>query len=133
MPITILLVDDHAVVRSGLSKFLMVNKDLKLVGEASDGAEAVQMVSLHRPDIVLMDLMMPAMDGLTMVRALQKIEPSLRFIVSSGLPETYKVSELSKSGQVEIIEKPYSPEKLLTDIQEVIRPYCKKNIRNESI
>ena len=47
MPIKILLVDDHAVVRSGLSKFLMVNKDLKLVGEASDGAEAVQMVSLH--------------------------------------------------------------------------------------
>ena len=54
MTIKVLLVDDHAVVRSGLSKFLLVNKDLKLVGEASDGAEAVQMVSLHKPDIVLM-------------------------------------------------------------------------------
>ena len=66
MTIKILLVDDHNVVRSGLSKFLMVNKDLKLVGEASDGAEAIQMVSLHKPDVVLMDLMMPGMDGITM-------------------------------------------------------------------
>ena len=51
--IRILLVDDHAVVRSGLSKFLMVNKDFELVGEAADGAEAIQMVSLHKPDVVL--------------------------------------------------------------------------------
>ena len=63
MTVKVLLVDDHAVVRSGLSKFLMVNNDLKLVGEASDGEEAIQKVSLHKPDIVLMDLMMPGMDG----------------------------------------------------------------------
>ena len=66
--IRILLVDDHAVVRSGLSKFLLVNKDLQLVGEASDGAEAIQMAGLHKPDVILMDLMMPGMDGITATR-----------------------------------------------------------------
>lgn len=61
MTIRILLVDDHAVVRSGLNKFLLVNKDMALVGEASDGAEAIQMAALHQPDVILMDLMMPGM------------------------------------------------------------------------
>src|ERR1041385_7700237 len=75
MTIKILLVDDHTVVRSGLSKFLMVNKDLKLVGEASDGAEAIQMVSLHKPDVVLMDLMMPGVDGITAPEEKQKKNP----------------------------------------------------------
>ena len=73
MPIKILLVDDHAVVRSGLSKFLMVNKDLKLVGEAGDGEEAVQKVSLYKPDVVLMDLMMPVMDGLAAFDAIRAL------------------------------------------------------------
>ena len=67
--IRILLVDDHAVVRSGLTKFLMVNKDLELAAEASDGLEAVQLAGLHHPDVILMDLMMPGMDGITATRA----------------------------------------------------------------
>lgn len=78
MPIKILLVDDHTVVRSGLSKFLMVNKDFKLVGEASDGAEAVQMVSLHKPDVVLMDLMMPGTDGITATREIHQKYPKVK-------------------------------------------------------
>ncbi len=80
MPIKILLVDDHAVVRSGLSKFLMVNKDLKLVAEASDGNEAVQMVSLHKPDVVLMDLMMPGMDGIAATREIHQKYPKVKVI-----------------------------------------------------
>ena len=87
MTITVLLVDDHAVVRSGLSKFLMVNKDLKLVGEASDGAEAVQLVSLYKPDVVLMDLMMPGTDGITATReifGIISLRSSIRFPLNSG-------------------------------------------------
>lgn len=80
MTIKILLVDDHTVVRSGLAKFLMVNKDLKLVGEASDGAEAIQMVSLHKPDVVLMDLMMPGTDGITATREIHKKYPQVKVI-----------------------------------------------------
>ena len=78
--IRILLVDDHAVVRSGLSKFLMVNKDLELVAEASDGTEAIQMTSLHKPDVILMDLMMPAMDGITATREIHQKFPKVKVI-----------------------------------------------------
>ena len=86
MTIKILLVDDHTVVRSGLSKFLMVNKDLKLVGEASDGQEAIQMVSLHKPDVVLMDLMMPGMDGITATREIHKKYPQVKVIALKASP-----------------------------------------------
>ena len=63
--IRILVVDDHAVIRNGLSKVLMVNKDLVPVGEATDGSEAIEIVATHNSDVVLMDLMMPGMDGIT--------------------------------------------------------------------
>ncbi|HJS17627.1 MAG TPA: response regulator transcription factor, partial [Anaerolineales bacterium] len=87
MTIKVLLVDDHAVVRSGLSKFLIVNKDLKLVGEASDGAEAVQLTSLHKPDIVLMDLMMPGTDGIIATREIRQKYPSVKVIALTSFAE----------------------------------------------
>jgi NarL family two-component system response regulator LiaR len=62
-PIRVLLVDDHAVVRSGLSAFLLAFDDLELVGEAGSGEEAVRLCDRLRPDVVLMDLVMPGMDG----------------------------------------------------------------------
>ncbi|HEX2993282.1 MAG TPA: response regulator transcription factor, partial [Anaerolineales bacterium] len=87
MTTKILLVDDHNVVRSGLAKFLMVNKDFKLVGEASDGAEAVQMASLHKPDVILMDLMMPGMDGITATREIHKRFPQIKIIALTSFAE----------------------------------------------
>lgn len=70
--IRVLLVDDHAVVRSGLSAFLMAFDDLELVGEAKDGKEAVRFCERHRPDVVLMDLVMPGMDGVAATRAIRE-------------------------------------------------------------
>ena len=81
MTIKILLADDHAVVRSGLSKYLLVNKDLELVGEANDGAEAVTLVGLHKPDVVLMDLLMPVMDGISATREIHQKYPQVKVIV----------------------------------------------------
>ena len=63
-----LLVDDHAVVRSGLSAFLLVHDDLELVGEAGTGEHAVRLCEQLKPDVVLMDLVMPGMDGATATR-----------------------------------------------------------------
>ena len=71
--IRVMLVDDHAVVRSGLAAFLMAFDDLELVGEAGDGAEAVAMCARVKPDVVLMDLVMPEMDGATATRAMADI------------------------------------------------------------
>ncbi len=73
--IRIMLVDDHAVVRSGLSAFLSVHPDLELVGEAENGEQAVVRAGLLKPDVILMDLMMPVMDGVAATRGDQKAAP----------------------------------------------------------
>lgn len=105
MTIRILLVDDHAVVRSGLSKFLMVNKDLKLVGEASDGAEALQMTSLHKPDVVLMDLMMSGTDGITATREIHQKYPKVKVIVLTSFAEQNLVQGALQAGAVGYLQK----------------------------
>jgi len=105
MTIKILLVDDHAVVRSGLSKFLRVNKDLKLVGEASDGAEAVQMVSLYKPDVVLMDLMMPGMDGITATREIHQKYPKTKVIALTSFAEQNMVQGALQAGAIGYLQK----------------------------
>jgi len=105
MTIKILLVDDHAVVRSGLSKFLMVNKDLELVGEASDGAEAVTMVSLHKPDVVLMDLMMPGMDGITATREIHQKFPHVKVIALTSFSEQAMVQGALQAGATGYLQK----------------------------
>ena len=105
MTIKILLVDDHAVVRSGLSKFLMVNKDLKLVGEASDGAEALQKVALHKPDVVLMDLMMPGVDGVTATREIRQKYPKTKVIALTSFAEQHMVQGALQAGAVGYFQK----------------------------
>jgi NarL family two-component system response regulator LiaR len=105
MTIKILLVDDHAVVRSGLSKFLMVNKDLKLVGEASDGNEAVQMVSLHKPDVVLMDLSMPGMDGISATREIRQKYPQVKVIALTSFSEQNMVQGALQAGAIGYLQK----------------------------
>src|SRR5512146_1459328 len=105
MTTKILLVDDHNVVRSGLSKFLMVNKDLKLVGEASDGAEAIQMVSLHKPDVVLMDLMMPGVDGITATREIHQKYPQVKVIALTSFSEQNMVQGALQAGASGYLQK----------------------------
>jgi NarL family two-component system response regulator LiaR len=105
MTIKILLVDDHAVVRSGLSKFLLVNKDMKLIGEASDGAEAVQKTSLYRPDVVLMDLMMPGMDGITATREIHQKYPNIKIIALTSFAEQNIVQGALQAGAIGYLQK----------------------------
>ena len=103
--IRILLVDDHAVVRSGLSKFLMVNKDLELVAEASDGAEAIQMAGLHKPDVILMDLMMPGMDGITATREIHQKYPLIKIIALTSFSEQNMVQGALQAGAFGYLQK----------------------------
>ena len=74
-PIRIVIVDDHAMLRKGLAVFLMSYDDLELVGEAANGKEALALVADKRPDIVLMDLMMPIMDGIASLALSARISP----------------------------------------------------------
>lgn len=105
MTIKIFLVDDHAVVRSGLTKFLMVNKDLELVGEASDGNEAVQMVPLRKPDVVLMDLMMPGMDGVTATREILTKLPTIKILALTSFADQHMVQGALKAGAIGYLQK----------------------------
>ncbi|NUM43576.1 MAG: response regulator transcription factor [Anaerolineales bacterium] len=111
-PIRILITDDHAVVRSGLSKFLMVNRDLELVGEASDGSEAVQLVALHQPDVVLMDLMMPGTDGITATREIKQKYPKVKVIALTSFAEQAMVQGALQAGAVGYLQKNVSATEL---------------------
>jgi two-component system, NarL family, response regulator LiaR len=103
--IRILLVDDHAVVRSGLTKFLMVHKYLELVAEASDGAEAVQLAGVYKPDVILMDLMMPGMDGITATREIHQKYPQIKVIALTSFSEQNMVQGALQAGAIGYLQK----------------------------
>jgi NarL family two-component system response regulator LiaR len=103
--IRILLVDDHAVVRSGLGKYLMVNKDMELVGEASDGEEAIQMAGRDMPDVILMDLIMPGMDGITATRKIHQLYPEIKIIALTSFSEQNMVEGALQAGAIGYLQK----------------------------
>lgn len=96
--IRVMLVDDHAVVRGGLSKFLTVYKDLELVGEAENGEEAVRIAQRLHPDVVLMDLKMPGMDGVAATRQVREKSPGTRVIVLTSFAEDGMVQGALQAG-----------------------------------
>lgn len=103
--IRILVVDDHAVIRSGLNKVLKVSKGMVQVGEAADGSEAIRMVATHRPDVVLMDLMMPGMDGITATREIREKYPPVKVIALSSFSEKRMVQGALKAGAIGYLVK----------------------------
>jgi NarL family two-component system response regulator LiaR len=115
--IKILLVDDHAVVRSGLGKFLLVNPDLELVAEASDGAEAVRMASLHRPDVILMDIMMPGMDGIAATREIHQKYPQIKIIALTSFSEQNLVQGALQAGASGYLQKNVTAQELASAIR----------------
>ena len=86
-PIRVLIVDDHAVVRSGLSAFLLIFDDLELIGDASSGAEAIRMCEKFHPDVILMDLVMPGMDGAATTEAIRNRWSDIQVIALTSFKE----------------------------------------------
>jgi two-component system, NarL family, response regulator LiaR len=117
MTIKLIIVDDHAVVRSGLSKFLKVYKDFQLVAEASDGKEAVQMVSLHKPDVVLMDLMMPEVDGVAATREIHQKYPTVKVIALTSFSEQNMVQGALQAGAIGYLQKNVTASELANAIR----------------
>jgi NarL family two-component system response regulator LiaR len=103
--IRIMLVDDHAVVRSGLGAFLSVNPDLELVGEAENGEQAVARANILKPDVILMDLMMPVMDGIAATAAIKKQNPGVQIIALTSFQEDELVRNAMKAGAVGYLMK----------------------------
>jgi len=104
-PIRVLIADDHAMVRSGLSAFLMATDDLELVGEATNGSEAVRQCANLRPDVVLMDLVMPGMDGPAAIREIHAAQPEVHIIALTSFPEEDLVQRALESGAMSYLLK----------------------------
>jgi NarL family two-component system response regulator LiaR len=115
--IRVMLVDDHSVVRSGLGAFLSVNPDLELVGEAENGDEAVLRCGLLKPDVVLMDLMMPGTDGVTATRLIHEQYPCVRVIALTSFQENALVQGALEAGATGYLMKNVSARELAAAIR----------------
>ncbi|MCX7842908.1 MAG: response regulator transcription factor [Clostridia bacterium] len=111
-PIRVMIVDDHAVVRSGLSAFLMICDGVELVAEAGNGAEAVEMCSRIKPDVILMDLLMPVMDGAAATRQIRSRFPETQVIILTSFKEQNLVEEAMEAGAIGYLLKDVSAEEL---------------------
>ncbi len=116
-PIRVLLVDDHAVVRSGLSAFLSIYDELELAGEARDGAEAVRLCKQVHPDVVLMDLVMPEMDGATATRQIRQACPHTQVIVLTSFREDELVQGALQAGAIGYLLKNVAADELARAIR----------------
>ncbi len=115
--IRIMLVDDHSVVRSGLGAFLSVNPDLELVGEAENGEQAVVRAGILKPDVILMDLMMPIMDGVAATQAIKKANPAIQVIALTSFQEDELVQNALKAGAVGYLMKNVTARELAAAIR----------------
>jgi NarL family two-component system response regulator LiaR len=115
--IRILLVDDHVVVRRGLSALLATYDDLEVVGEASSGGEAVDLARVLLPDVVLMDLVMPEMDGIEATRRVRIVSPTTQVIVLTSYHEDEKIFPAIKAGALSYLLKDLGPEEVVRAIR----------------
>ena len=118
-PIRVVLADDHPIVRDGLRKLLILEEDIEVVGEASDGREVVQVVQDTRPDILILDLRMPYMDGLATLQALQQLERKVRVIILTASEDKNEFVQAMKLGCSGIVRKQTAPELIVKSIRKV--------------
>jgi NarL family two-component system response regulator LiaR len=111
-----MLVDDHAVTRSGLSAFLFAYDEFALVAEAADGAKAVRLCARRRPDVILMDLLMPGMNGATATRAIRAQYPQIQVLILTSFAETHQVQDALSAGAIGYLLKNLTAEELANAI-----------------
>ena len=119
--IRVLVVDDHAVVRSGIEYSLMAIDDIELVGSADKGADAVRLCEELQPDVVLMDMMMPEMDGVSATRAVLKRCPQVRVIALTSFQEGSLVQKALQAGAMSYLLKDVGMEELAAAIRSAAR------------
>lgn len=115
--IRVLLVDDHRLVRSGLTSLLGTAADIEIVGEAADGAQAVTVVLELEPDVVLMDLSMPVMDGVSATRKILIDRPTTKIVMLSSFSDRARVRDAIAAGAIGYVLKDCTTEELLTAVR----------------
>ncbi len=117
--IRILITDDHAVVREGLRTLIGTEPGMEVIGEAEDGFEAVQKACTLRPDVILLDMVMPRMDGLEVIHKIKGECPEARILVLTSFSDDEKVFPAIKAGALGYLLKNATPERLLNAIRDV--------------
>ncbi|MFH1524279.1 MAG: response regulator transcription factor, partial [Chloroflexota bacterium] len=117
--IRLLIVDDQTVVREGLAAILANYSDIEVVGQAEDGGQAVTMALESQPDVILLDLVMPKMDGLTAIPKIKEIAPEARILVVTSFAENDRVYQAIKAGALGYILKDATRDQLLLAIRDV--------------
>ena len=116
-PIRVMIVDDHDMVRRGLASFLKIKADLELVGEANNGREALRLCEQVQPDVILMDLVMPEMDGTAATQVIRERWPQVQVIALTSFQEKELVREVLQAGAISYLLKNVS----VDDLTEAIR------------
>lgn len=119
--IRVVLVDDHAIVRNGLAQLLGAADDIEVVGMAGDGAEALEVVNATGPDVVLMDLQMPVVDGVTATRSIVESDSSAQVVVLTSYSDSDRIVAALDAGAVGYLLKDAEPIDLLEGIRAVSR------------
>ena len=119
--IRLLIADDHHIVRKGIKVLLATEKDMQVVGEAENGAEAVEKAAALDPDVILMDIVMPGMDGIEATRRITSAKPASRILVLTSFAADDKVFPAVKAGALGYLLKDSTPEQLLEAIRQVYR------------
>jgi DNA-binding NarL/FixJ family response regulator len=117
--IRIVLADDHPIVRDGLRKMLGLESDIEVVGEASDGREALEQVQMHEPDVLLLDLRMPNLDGLNALHSLQHVNRKTKVIILTASEDKNEFVQAMKLGCSGIVLKQTAPELIVKSIRKV--------------
>lgn len=115
--IRIMIVDDHGIVRGGLSTFLMTCEDMELVGEAANGEQALKLCTQVEPDVILMDLVMPGMDGATATQLIREQHPAVQVIALTSFKERELVETALQAGAIGYLLKDVSAEELANAIR----------------
>jgi NarL family two-component system response regulator LiaR len=115
--IRVMLVDDHDMVRRGLATFLMAKPDLVLVGEAADGTEALEVCAEVRPDVILMDLVMPGMDGTSATREIRRRWPKTQVIALTSFQEKQLIRDALQAGAIGFLLKNVTVDELTVAIR----------------
>jgi two-component system, NarL family, response regulator LiaR len=120
-PSTIILVDDHEVVRNGVRAYLETLPDFQVVAEAASGEEAIQLVSEHIPDLILMDLIMPGLDGVETIRRIKKVSPRTQVVVLTSYHEDVHIFPALKAGAISYILKDMKMDKLVDALHRAVQ------------
>jgi NarL family two-component system response regulator LiaR len=115
--IRLLIVDDHKVVRNGLQVFISLYDDIEVVGEAKNGQQAVEQCAAHQPDVVLMDMVMPVMDGPTATRLIREQFPQIQVVALTSFDEEELVLQAIEAGAVGYLHKDVEEEELIGAIR----------------